>query len=131
VKVQCLTGRAWMLLKEGKNDEALHQMKQAAELEDKSEKHPVTPGDVLPARELLGDLLMQMNNPVEALAMYEASLKKNPNRFNGLYGAGRAAQMAGNTRKASDYYIKLRNVADKNSTRPELLVAKKFQEQEP
>ena len=62
-------------------------MNLSADMEDKTEKHPVTPGEVLPARELLADMLMQMNDPGKALEMYEASLKKRPNRRNSLYGA--------------------------------------------
>ncbi|MET0466243.1 MAG: tetratricopeptide repeat protein [Chitinophagaceae bacterium] len=100
VDVQILTGEAWIAFQSGKKDTALKRMIQAAELEDRTEKHPVTPGEVLPARELLGDLLMEMNRYTDALAAYEGSLKKNPARFNSLYGASLAASKSGNTERA-------------------------------
>ncbi len=96
---------------QGQNNEALMLMNTAADMEDKTEKHPVTPGEVIPARELLGDMLLQMNNPGKALEAYEANLKKHPNRFNGLYGAGVAAEKTGNKDKAAFYYRKLLTIA--------------------
>ena len=82
VDIQLKASQGWISWMEGNNKEALNYMTLAADMEDKTEKHPVTPGEVLPARELLADLLMQMNKPGDALEMYEASLKKHPNRFN-------------------------------------------------
>lgn len=120
VQIQIKTGEAWMRLKEGKNSEALQLMNLAADLEDKTEKHPVTPGEVIPARELLGDMLLQMNTPAEALKMYEADLEKHPNRFNALYGAGLAAERSGQTEKAKLYYSRLLNICGENSARPEV-----------
>ena len=70
-------------------------MRAAADHEDQTEKSPVTPGPIMPARELLGDLLMELGRPAEALPQYEASIAKEPNRFRGLYGAGLAAERAG------------------------------------
>ena len=106
---------------------ALNLMSAAADMEDKTEKHPVTPGEVVPARELLGDMLLQMNMPEKALEAYEADLKKHRNRFNGLYGAGIAAEKSGNTEKAKLYYSQLLTVAGPvNSTRPELAAIKLF-----
>jgi tetratricopeptide (TPR) repeat protein len=102
-------------------------MTQAANLEDNTEKHPVTPSEVLPARELLGDMLMQLNKPAQALAAYEASLLKHPNRFNGLYGAGQAAEKSGDAAKAGLYYQRLVAVANSAAAnRSELSVAKRF-----
>jgi tetratricopeptide (TPR) repeat protein len=96
-------------------------------MEDKTEKHPVTPGAVIPARELLGDMLMQMNEPAKALNAYEVDLKKHRNRFNGLYGAGLAAERSGDLEKARLYYQQLLTIADQaNSQRPELVVVKLF-----
>jgi hypothetical protein len=127
VQVQVKTAEAWIKLKEGANNEALMLMNFAADLEDKTEKHPVTPGEVIPARELLGDLLLQMNQPAKALGAYEADLKKHPNRFNGLYGAGLAAEKSGNPEKADFYYGKLlASVSGTNSNRPELAALKLF-----
>jgi tetratricopeptide (TPR) repeat protein len=127
VDIQRKAGEAWILLKEGKQDEALELMKLAADLEDKTEKHPVTPSEVIPARELLADLLLQLNKPKEALDAYEADLKKHPNRFNGLYGAGLAAEKTGNREKANVYYHQLVSIASPaKSTRPELVSLQRF-----
>lgn len=119
VEIQMKTGEAWILFKERKNNDALSLMYAAADLEDKTEKHPVTPGEVLPARELLADMLLEMNKPDEAFQAYEADLKRHPNRFNGLYGAGIAAEKTGNTDKAKYYYQQLVDIAT-TSQRSEL-----------
>ena len=127
VKIQINTAEAWMLLKEGKNDEALKTMVMAADMEDNTQKHPVTPGEVIPARELLGDMLLQMNKPAKALAAYEADLGRHANRFNGLYGAGLSAEKLHDFKKANSYYKKLVAIADApGSNRPELETARSF-----
>jgi tetratricopeptide (TPR) repeat protein len=127
VKIQINTSEAWILLKEGKNDEALKTMIIAADMENKTEKHPVTPGEVIPATELLGDMLMEMNKPGKALEAYEADLKKHPNRFNGLYSAGLAAEKLHNIKKTNSYYRQLTNIANAaDSNRPELIAAKLY-----
>ena len=126
VQIQIKASEAWIQFKEGKNNEALKLMKIAADIEDKTEKHPVTPGEVLPAEELLGDMLLQMNRAGEALYAYEADLKKHPNRFNGVYGAGSAAERSNNFEKANFYYQQLTHISNTNSTRPELEAAKLF-----
>ena len=75
----------------------------------------------LPAREMLGDMLLELNRPQEALAEFEISLKTDPNRFNGLYGAARAAEMSQQRQKAAVFYAQLvKNCAGSNSDRPEL-----------
>lgn len=117
VDIQVNASQAWIQWKEGKNKEALDNMKLSADMEDKTEKHPVTPGEVLPARELLADLLMQMNKPADALAMYEASLKKHPNRFNSLYGAAVAADRSGKKDLAKNYYKLLQDITGKDFAR--------------
>src|SRR5205823_13680004 len=89
----------------GKKEEALRQMKRAAELEDGTEKSAVTPGPLAPARELLGDMLLEMNEPAQASEQFEATLKKEPERFRALYGAAHAAQLSGN-RDASQMYFR-------------------------
>ena len=127
VEVQVKASEAWIQLQEGQAPEALNLMMQAANLEDSTGKHPVTPSEVLPARELLGDMLMRLNKPKQALVAYEASLLKHPNRFNGLYGAGQAAEKSGDAAKAELYYRQLLAVANQAaSNRPELLVAQRF-----
>ncbi len=126
VQIQIKTGEAWICFKEGKNNEALTLMNLAADMEDKTEKHPVTPGEVIPAREFLGDMLLQMEKPDEALKMYEADLKTHPNRFNGVYGAGLSAKTLGQNEKARLYYTQLLNISVPNSNRPELNTIKIF-----
>ncbi len=102
-------------------------MAAAADAEDKTEKAAVTPGEVLPAKELLGDMLMQLNKPAEALVAYEADLAKHANRFNGLYGAGFASEKMGNFAKATQYYKRLISIAaPSTANRPELEKAKLY-----
>ncbi|MBI5445953.1 MAG: hypothetical protein HY900_32655 [Deltaproteobacteria bacterium] len=98
---------AWLAYSEGRKDEAVNLARTAADLEDRVGKHPVTPGAVLPARELLADMLLEMGQPKEALGQYEASLREAPNRLNGLYGAARSAELAGDPRKAGQLYSRL------------------------
>jgi tetratricopeptide (TPR) repeat protein len=121
------TVNAWTAYAEGKKDLALRLMREAADLEDSVDKHPVTPGAVLPARELLGDMLVLMGMPGEALKAYEASLRVAPNRFNGLYGAGRAAELAGDLNMAGSFYSKVVQITiGVESDRPGLERAKAF-----
>src|SRR6516164_7526698 len=82
---------AWITLAEGKREDALMQMRSAAEHEDRTDKHNVTPGVILPARELLAEMLLELRQPEEALVAFETTLLTAPNRFNSLSGAGRAA----------------------------------------
>ena len=127
VMIQIKTGEAWIKFAEGKNAEALQLMNIAVNMEDNTEKHPVTPGEVIPARELLADMLIQMNKPAEALIAYEQDLKKHPNRFNALYGAASAAEKSNNFKKANDYYRQLTGIANSSgSNRPELETAKLY-----
>lgn len=124
VENQLKSSEAWIAFKEGKNDQAISLMKMAADMEDRTEKHPVTPGEVLPARELLAEMFMQINRPGEALTAFETSLKKHPNRFNGLSGAAAAAEKSNDSAKARAYYRKLISISTQNkSDRPELLSA--------
>ena len=122
VDIQVKASQAWIQWKEGKNKEALDNMNLAADMEDKTEKHPVTPGEVLPARELLGDMLMQMKEPGKALEMYEASLKKHPNRRNSLYGARMAAEASGKKELAKIYSKQFQDLTGKDiSGNPKLI----------
>jgi hypothetical protein len=118
---------AWIALAEGKQDDALRQMRAAADHEDATDKHPVTPGAVVPARELLGEMLLGAKQPGPALEAFETTLRAAPERFNALAGAARAAEQAGNREKASAYYAKLlRNCDQADGDRPELRDAKVF-----
>lgn len=127
VDIQIKSAEAWILFKEGKADAALSLMEAAADMEDKTEKHPVTPGEVLPARELLADMLLEMKKPKEALAAYEADLKNHHNRFNALYSAALCAQKINDQKKASFYYQQLLNInPSSHSTRKELDEAKRY-----
>jgi tetratricopeptide (TPR) repeat protein len=125
VDIQRETATAWITLAEGKHEEALAQMRSAADHEDKTDKHNVTPGVILPARELLGDMLLELNQPAEAMVEFEATLRTAPNRFNALSGAARSAKLSGDTEKAKTYYAKLlANCDHANGNRPELQVAR-------
>src|SRR5262249_32308614 len=104
VEIQRRAASAWLAWSEGKREEALTVARSAADLEDSTGKHPATPAPVLPARELLGDLLLEANQPGQAVQEYEASLQREPNRFNGLYGAARAAERSGDLAKAKAFY---------------------------
>ena len=127
VLIQAKASKGWIKLAEGKKTQALALMTEAANMEDATAKHPVTPGEVIPARELLGDMLLETGDPANALKEYEADLKRHPGRFNGIYGAGLASEKSGNTKKASEYYKQLLTLADSsNRNRPQLLRAKSF-----
>src|SRR5215469_16330820 len=107
VDIQRETAAAWIALAEGKRDEALLQMHSAADHEDKTDKNNVTPGAILPARELLGEMLLELNRPAEAIVEFEATLRTAPNRFNALAGAAHAAKLSGDNARAKTYYAKL------------------------
>ena len=127
VTVQINTGEAWIQFKEGNNATAVELMTAAANREDGTEKHPVTPGEIIPARELLGDMLLEMNKPALALAAYKLVLETHPNRFNRLYSAGLAAQRCGNKEEAKLFFQKLMNsIGSSNSKRSELQNVRSF-----
>lgn len=108
----------WIAHAEARNDEAESLLRSAADLEDSMDKSPVTPGSILPAREMLGEFLMETNRPQPALEAYERSLKDSPGRLNGLTGAAHAAQMAGDREKARSYYVQVAKLLDQgDSTR--------------
>jgi hypothetical protein len=113
--------RAWLAFAQGNNEDALLLLRAVANKQDKVGKGETE----TPAREMLADMLLEMNRPQEALAEFEVSLKTDPNRFNGLYGAARAAELAQQKEKAAGFYAQLiRNCAGSNSDRPELAQAK-------
>ena len=113
VEIQRLGAAAWVALAAGQQTEALALMREAVDREDATEKSAVTPGPIKPARELLGEMLLQVNRPADALAAFEATLKKEPNRFRAVYGAARAATAAGNRASASAHYATLLRICGK------------------
>jgi hypothetical protein len=126
VEIQALTVAAWSALATGAKEEALRQMESAAEMEDGTEKSVVTPGPLSPARELLGEMFLETNDPAKALDQFEATLKKEPRRFNSLYGAAHAAQLSGSRDTSQKYFGELLTVcahSDK-SGRPEIKEAR-------
>jgi hypothetical protein len=127
VEIQRRAAAAWLAHSERNEAVALGLMREAADLEDSTEKNPVTPGPVLPARELLGDLLLEMGQPRQALKEFETSLSNSPNRFNGAYGAGRSAELSGNQQAAAKYYRQLERLCGSaDIARPELQKAKAY-----
>jgi hypothetical protein len=127
VEIQIKSSQAWMYFLKGNHENGIALMHEAVEIENKTSKHPVTPGDVLPAIELLGDMLLALNRPKEALVAYEENLRKHPERFNGIYGAAIAAKKSGNQEKAHQYFKQLIELTkNSNSTRPEVEAAKKY-----
>lgn len=110
-EAQALAGRGWLLFKQGRHEEAIALLRRATEVEATADKEAVTPGEVLPAGELLGDMLVEADRPREALAAYEAVLEVSPNRLNALHGAGRAAELGGEKARATQHYRALIEVA--------------------
>ncbi len=127
VDIQSQVASAVVLFAEGKRDEALKAMSAAADAEDKTEKHPVTPGVPKPAREWYGVLLLESGNATEALSAFEATLKKEPNRLAAYVGAAKAAEKAGDAAKAREYYRKVVAIAgDADKSRVEVGEARAF-----
>ena len=126
VEIQALAVAAWTTLTTGAKEEALRQMESAAEMEDGTEKSVVTPGPLSPARELLGEMFLELNDPAKALDQFEATLKNEPRRFRSIYGAAHAAQLIGSPDRSQRYFRELLEVcanAD-TSARPELKEAR-------
>jgi len=111
IDIQSQVASAWLLYAEGKFDEALAAISAAADAEDRTEKHPVTPGAPKPARELYGEMLLGRGKAKDAVAAFEAVLKKEPNRLAAYVGAAKAAEKSGDAVKAQDYYRKVVSVA--------------------
>lgn len=127
VGIQRLAVSAWLAYAEKRKEEALKLMHSAAELEDATEKHPVTPGPIVPAREMLGDMLLELGEYGEALKEFEAMLVVSPNRFGSLLGAARAARLTKNVEKARSSYSRLAAICNHaDSNRVELQEAKTF-----
>ncbi|HYM76445.1 MAG TPA: hypothetical protein VE377_10755 [Candidatus Dormibacteraeota bacterium] len=113
VQIQEVEVRAWAALAEGNKEDALRQMKSAAELEDGTEKSAVTPGPLAPARELLGEMFLETKEPAQALEQFEATLKKEPGRFRALYGAAHAAQLSESRDTSQKYFREMLKVCDR------------------
>src|SRR5262249_47938014 len=127
LELQMLAVNGWIAWADKRQDEALALLRYAADEEDALGKHPVSPGAIVPIRELLGDVDLELNRPVEALAAYERSLPLNPGRYRATAGAARAAELAGKTGTARDYYRRLTDLAkDGDGQRPELAHARGF-----
>jgi tetratricopeptide (TPR) repeat protein len=107
IEAQMMAIKGWLAYGSDNKDEGYKLLAQAADLEDATVKNPVSPGELLPIREQLGDMLLEMNKPKEALAAYELCLDNRPNRFNSLYGAGLAAERSGDMKTAKMYYSSL------------------------
>jgi len=126
VEVQRLGAAAWVAFAGGNREAALDLMRAAADLEDKSEKAAVSPGRLVPARELLGDMLLESGQSAPALAEYERSQVRDPNRFRSLYGAGEAAAQSGNGNKVRYYFARLVELAGSGDPRPETEKARRY-----
>jgi hypothetical protein len=127
VEVQRLAVTAWTELAQNHPEDALKSMRASADLEDSMEKHIVTPSPVVPARELLAEMLLATNRPGEALEAFEASAKREPGRYRGLYGAAQAAALSGDRAKGKAYYARFLELAkNADGTRPELKQAKEY-----
>jgi tetratricopeptide (TPR) repeat protein len=127
IKVQELAVSAWTALARGDKEAALNLMAESAELEDGSDKHAVTPGELLPANELLGDLQLELGNPAAALVAYRNALARSPYRFNSLYGAAAAAEQLGDRSTAAGYFQTLVEMtAESTANWPRLLEARDY-----
>ena len=127
VQAQRLASEAWLAHAEGRSEDALRLAREAADLEETVEKHPVTPGPLLPARELQADLLLALDRPADALVAYEQTLKREPRRARALFGAARAAEAAGKADVARAHYAQLLEVMEHaDASRPQPAAARRF-----
>jgi tetratricopeptide (TPR) repeat protein len=133
VSIQLQEISAWIAFAEGRRDEALETLRAAAVREDATEKNAITPGPLAPGRELLGEMLLELGRPAEALTEFETALLHEPNRFRSLDGAARSAAKAADTAKATKYYAALLEVCAKAETpgRPALVEARAWMKNHP
>jgi hypothetical protein len=129
VTIQKIAATAWLALAEGRTSDALAAMREAADREDRTEKSAITPGPLAPARELLGEMLLELKQPKEALAAFQQTMAKEPNRFRAVAGAAAAATQAGDRVRARTYYRQLLTICARADTpgRPELQAARRAQ----
>jgi tetratricopeptide (TPR) repeat protein len=131
VHIQHRVASAWAAYAQGRKSEAIEALRAAADAEDATDKAAVSPGPLAPARELLGEMLLEAGQPKEALVAFEATMKKEPRRFRGAFGAARAAEAAGERAKARQYYQAVLDIAQgSDSDRPELRRARGFKASE-
>lgn len=127
VDIQRRGADAWVMFAQGRKDAAIAQMRETADMEDLTDKSAVTPGPIAPAREMLGYMLLENGQGKDALVEFEAVMKKEPNRFLAIYGAGKAAEAAKQTAKAKGYYKQIVEMCkDAGTERPELQYARKM-----
>lgn len=129
VEIQLTAADAWVAFAEGKTDKAIALMTRAATQENLTEKHPVTPGEIVPAYELLGDMYTEMKNPGAALVAYQEDLRKHPERFNGLYGAGMASNTQGDKTGAAVFFGRLAARVEPKSDRKIVDVIRVYKKQ--
>jgi len=126
VEVQRLAASGILAHARGNDKQAVELLRAAADLDASMDKHPATPAEVVPARELLADLLLELNDPAAALKEYQQTVSAERNRFRSILGIARAAKQTGDTAKAREAYGKLISLASADSDRPELAEAKAF-----
>jgi hypothetical protein len=124
IEAQRLAAGAWIALAQKRQDEALSLMRKSADLQDAGEKAPVTPGYIGPSRELLGEMLLELKRPADALKEFELSVAHDPNRLRGFLGAARAAAQSNNKTAAKKYYGQVVTLTTKGDARPEIQEAK-------
>ena len=107
---------AWLTYAEGNSDAAIRMLREAIATEDSTEKHPVTPGSIIPAHEMLADLFMELNRPADALKEFELALQTTPYRFNSTYGAAKSALLTGDQQKAKKYFAQLLETCKKSTS---------------
>jgi tetratricopeptide (TPR) repeat protein len=127
IEVERLAAASMLSHAQGRDEEALGELTQASDLEASMDKHPVTPGGIVPVRELLGDLLLELNRPAQALKAYEQTLATDPGRLRSVYGAAKAAASAGDSAAAKTYYQQLVLLEDHADSKiPEIAEAKAY-----
>jgi tetratricopeptide (TPR) repeat protein len=127
IDIQVRVATAWTQFALGHQDEALKMLADAADAEDRTEKHPVTPGPLAPARELYGVMLLEHGNAADALVAFETTMHKEPNRLNATLGAARAAEASGDKAKARQYYAAAAaQASDPGADRPQLIEARAY-----
>jgi tetratricopeptide (TPR) repeat protein len=118
VDIERRVAAAWIAFARGRRDEAIAAMREAAGMEDATDKSAISPGPLKPARELLGEMLLEADRPADALAEFDKTMQKEPNRFRGIYGAARAAERAGDRTRARTLYARLLTICERAETPP-------------